>query len=79
MNSTSSFNDTIVIANPPSKQTNDGQENTNFELNGLTTKDDDVFTIYEFKERRSISEPIDWHISSDIRIQTFTVADMIRT
>ena len=88
MNSTSSFHDNIVrasvnelkkvLANPPSKQTNNGQEKTNFEWNG-TTIDDDVFSIYDWKEYRSISEDeqIDWHIGSHSRIKTSTIADRL--
>ena len=42
---------------------NDGSDKVNFEWN-LETDNGDVFTVYDWKEYRSIDadEPIEWHI-----------------
>ncbi len=85
--STSSFHDSTIRASvnelikviqiPPFNQ-NNGQEKTNFEWD-CKTKDDGNFTIYDWKEYRTIStdEQIDWHIGGSSKVQTDTIANML--
>ena len=74
-----SFNEiNAVIANPPCNRSNNGQEKSNFEWNGLTI-DGDVYSIYDWKEYRQITEDeqIDWHIGGHSRIQTSKIANIL--
>jgi len=56
-------NDLIKVCGEPSYDGNDGQDKVNFEWN-MELENGDVFTIYDWKEYRSISknEPIEFHI-----------------
>jgi hypothetical protein len=67
-----SFHDTTIKASvqqlrqvlgEPCYEGNDGQDKTNFEWD-METNSGDVFSVYDWKEYRSISETeqIEWHI-----------------
>ena len=82
---TSFYNNTIrasvnelieVIGEPCSQSKNDGQDKVNFEWN-CEPDDDDVFTIYDWKEYRILStdEQIEWHIGGKSKFHTSTMAD----
>ena len=70
-NETSFFNETIrasvndlrKILGEPDMETNDGSDKVNFEWI-MENEDGDVFTVYDWKEYRRISEDeiIEWHI-----------------
>jgi len=58
-----SVNELISVLGEPQYECNDGSDKVNFEwtcLNG----NNEIFTIYDWKEYREISEdePIEWHI-----------------
>lgn len=67
-----SFHDTVIncsvstlrkVLGEPAYDNNDGEDKTNFEW-FMETNDGDVFTVYDWKEYRSINENeiIEWHI-----------------
>ena len=70
-NGTSFYNDTFnasvadlrTICGIPVMECNDGSDKVNFEWE-METEDGDAFTIYDWKEYRSLSETesIEWHI-----------------
>ena len=75
-----SFHDTVIncsvlalkkILGEPSYSGNDGEDKVNFEWE-METNDGDVFTVYDWKEYRSISEGenIEWHIGGHNKIIT---------
>lgn len=76
---TASVNELTRILGNPSCATNDGEDKTNFEW-WMSTANGDVFTIYDWKEYRTLShdEPIDWHIGGHSPSVTRVVADLIR-
>jgi hypothetical protein len=72
-----SFHDTTIrmsvkqlkeILGEPVYDGNDGQDKTNYEWE-METDSGDVFTVYDWKEYRSISETekIEWHIGGNSR------------
>jgi hypothetical protein len=71
VNGTSFHNDTVrasvedlrKILGEPTCEQNDGEDKVNFEWE-MQTEDEDVFTVYDWKEYRSLSEDeiIEWHI-----------------
>ena len=73
-NGTSFYNDTFnasvadlrKICGIPVMECNDGSDKVNFEWE-METEDGDVFTIYDWKEYRTLSETesIEWHIGGD--------------
>ena len=73
-----SVNELIATLGKPWDQSNNGQEKVNFEWD-CKTEDGDVFTIYDWKEYRSISrdEQIHWHIGGHSKVQTSTIADKL--
>jgi hypothetical protein len=67
-----SFHDSVISASvnqlieafgEPTYENNDGSDKVNFEWE-METEDEEVFTIYDWKEYRRISkdEIIEWHI-----------------
>jgi hypothetical protein len=58
-----SYNDLVNVLGEPIIQDNTGQDKTNFEWE-METEDGDGFTVYDWKEYRSINqdEKIEWHI-----------------
>ena len=75
-----SFNElNKVIADPPCNRSNNGQEKTNFEWN-CKPDDGDIFTIYDWKEYRTIStdEQIEWHIDGFCKGKTEIEADTVK-
>ena len=69
-----SFQDVTILASvqdltkalgEPTIQDNTGEDKTNFEWD-LETEEGDVFSLYDWKEYREISdiETIEWHIGS---------------
>lgn len=74
-----SVNELTGILGDPSCARNDGEDKTNFEW-WMETTNGDVFTIYDWKEYRTLShdEPIDWHIGGHSPSVTRVVADLIR-
>ena len=73
-----SVNELIEVLGKPCNQSNNGQDKVNFEWN-CKTEDGEVFTIYDWKEYRSITEDeqIDWHIGGKSRCHTSTMADLV--
>jgi hypothetical protein len=63
---TASVNELIKVLGEPQYQSNDGQDKVNFEWD-CETEDGNVFTIYDWKEYRTISknEQIEWHIGGN--------------
>ena len=57
---------------------NNGQDEINFKWN-CDFEDYNVFTIYDWKEYRTISEDeqIEWHIGGYSKVQTDTIANML--
>ena len=55
--------DLRIICGIPVMECNDGSDKVNFEWE-METEDGDVFTIYDWKEYRTLSETesIEWHI-----------------
>jgi hypothetical protein len=76
---TASVNDLIQIVGEPVYDTNDGEDKVNFEWN-LELGDGTVFTIYDWKEYRSLSrdEMIEWHIGGHSRISTIKACDELQ-
>ena len=70
-----SVNELISALGEPQYQGNYGNDKVNFEWN-CETDEGDVFTIYDWKEYRSISkdEQIKWHIGGDNVSITSTAA-----
>jgi hypothetical protein len=66
---TCSVNDLIAILGKPEYSSNDGEDKVNFEWI-CETETGDVFTVYDYKEYRSISktENIDWHIGASNKL-----------
>lgn len=75
-----SFHDSVIIATvaqlrkiigEPEDETNDGNDKVNFEWN-CETEEGDVFTVYDWKEYRRLSEDeeIEWHIGGHSRSVT---------
>jgi len=66
-----SVNELTKIIGEPDYDGNDGEDKTNFEWD-METEDGDVFTIYDWKEYRSIGldEKIEWHIGGHSRSVT---------
>lgn len=58
-----SVNELTKVLGEPAYSQNDGEDKVNFEWE-METKSGDVFTVYDWKEYRSISkdEVIEWHI-----------------
>ena len=75
---TASVNELIAALGEPQYQSNDGQDKVNFEWD-CETEEGDVFTIYDWKEYRSIStdEQIEWHIGGNSGFQTSTAAEEV--
>ena len=70
---TATVNELKAILGEPVHSENDGEDKVNFEWN-METNEGDVFTVYDWKEYRKISEDekINWHIggkSGGITIQ----------
>lgn len=59
------------ILGEPVFSDNDGTDKVNFEWE-LETDNGDVFTVYDWKEYRPISEtePIDWHLGAHSKMVT---------
>lgn len=85
-NDTSFYNDTFnasvidlrQICGEPVMECNDGSDKVNFEWE-METEDGDVFTIYDWKEYRKISEheSIEWHIGGNNGDTTYTALNEI--
>ena len=75
---TASVNELIAALGEPQYQSNDGQDKVNFEWE-CETEEGDVFTIYDWKEYRSIStdEQIEWHIGGNSGFQTSIAAEEV--
>jgi len=75
---TASVNELIAALGEPQYQSNDGQDKVNFEWE-CETEEGDVFTIYDWKEYRSIStdEQIEWHIGGNSGYQTSIAAEEV--
>lgn len=73
---TASVNELIAALGEPQYQSNDGQDKVNFEWE-CETEEGDVFTIYDWKEYRSIStdEQIEWHIGGNSGFTTSTAVE----
>jgi hypothetical protein len=73
-----SVNELIAVLGEPHYQSNDGQDKVNFEWD-CETEDGDVFTIYDWKEYRSISkdESIEWHIGGNSGFVTSTAVEEV--
>ena len=73
-----SVNELIEVLGEPSIRTNDGHEKINF-LWYCKPDDGDVFTIYDWKKYRSISEDeqIDWHIDGFCKGKTEISANVV--
>ena len=69
---TASVNELIAVMGEPVYQGNDGEDKVNFEWE-METEDGEVFTVYDWKEYRSISrnEQIEWHIGGHDRQITY--------
>jgi hypothetical protein len=69
---------TKVLGNPDCSG-NDGENKINFEWE-METNDGDVFTVYDWKEYRSLNENelIEWHIGGTSRSITEQAAREIR-
>ena len=74
-----SVNELIDALGEPSSRTNDGQENVNFVWN-CKPDDGDIFTIYDWKEYRTISmdEQIEWRIDGFCKGKTEIEADTVK-
>ena len=59
------------VLGEPEYDGNDGQDKVNFEWE-METNDGDVFTVYDWKEYRSINEDevIEWHIGGHTKAAT---------
>lgn len=59
------------VLGEPNYSGNDGQDKINFEWE-METNDGDVFTVYDWKEYRSINEDevIEWHIGGHTKAAT---------
>ena len=75
-----SFHDSVIkcsvstlkkVLGEPEYDGNDGQDKVNFEWT-METNDGDVFTVYDWKEYRSINEDevIEWHIGGHTKSAT---------
>jgi hypothetical protein len=66
-----SVNELIEILGNPQYQSNNGRDNINFEWT-CETDGGDVFTIYDWKEYKSIpnTKKIEWHIGGHSRHDT---------
>lgn len=82
-----SFYDTVIYATveqlrqvlgEPVCEQNDGEDKVNFEWE-METEDGTVFTVYDWKEYRSLREDegIHWHIGGNRSIDTEKAADEI--
>ncbi len=60
---TATVNELISVLGKPAYSENSGEDKTNFEWD-METNNGDIFTVYDWKEYRSIdpNEPIEWHI-----------------
>ena len=58
-----SVNELTAVMGEPDYSPNDGEDKVNFEWE-METEDGDIFTVYDWKEYRSIGldEQIEWHI-----------------
>jgi hypothetical protein len=67
----STVNQLRTILGDPTDETNDGNDKVNFEW-AMETKNGEVFTVYDWKEYRQISETeeIEWHIGGFSKIAT---------
>jgi len=67
------------ILGEPDYSGNDGEDKVNFEWN-METDNGDVFTVYDWKEYRSLNENemIEWHIGGTDRTVTEQAAREIR-
>jgi hypothetical protein len=75
-----SVNELIEVLGEPSSRTNDSQENVNF-VWYCKPDDCNVFTIYDWKEYRTIStdEQIEWHIDGFCKFKTEISADVVES
>lgn len=75
-----SFHDTVFICSvstlrkvlgAPAIESNDGENKVNFEW-FMETDNGDVFTVYDWKEYRTLNEfdPIEWHIGGHMAAVT---------
>jgi hypothetical protein len=69
----------IKVLGEPECAINDGEDKVNFEWE-METNDGDVFTVYDWKEYRSLNENemIEWHIGGMSRSITENAAREIR-
>jgi hypothetical protein len=69
----------IKVLGEPEYSGNDGEDKVNFEWE-METDDGDVFTVYDWKEYRSLNENemIEWHIGGTSRSVTEQAAREIR-
>jgi hypothetical protein len=67
------------VLGEPDYSGNDGEDKVNFEWN-METDNGDVFTVYDWKEYRSLNENemIEWHIGGTDRTITEQAAREIR-
>ena len=83
-----SFHDTTIkcsvatlrkVLGEPEYETNDGEDKINFEWT-METDSGDVFTVYDWKEYRTLSESdmIEWHIGGYNRTATEQAKSEIR-
>ena len=83
-----SFHDSVIncslstlkkVLGEPSYDANDGQDKVNFDWD-METSNGDVFTVYDWKEYRSLNENemIEWHIGGTDRTVTEQAAREIR-
>jgi len=83
-----SFHDTVItcsvdtlrkVLGEPAVESNDGEDKVNFEW-FMETESGDVFTVYDWKEYRSLNEdePIEWHIGGFTQVVTEQAKHEIR-
>lgn len=63
--------DLRVVLGEPDYEQNDGSDKSNFDWSGVTA-DGEVFTVYDWKEYRSLPEHevIEWHIGGHSMLAT---------
>jgi len=76
---TASVAELKAVCGEPDYDSNDGQDKVNFEWT-METSTGKVFTIYDWKEYRSISESeqIEWHIGGHSGSDTSQAADELQ-
>ena len=72
-----SVNELTLLLGTPQYQSNNGKDKVNFEWECET--ENGIFTIYDWKEYRSIStdEQIEWHIGGNSGYQTSIAAEEV--